>query len=127
MDGCRRRMSSRATSSLASKHQLFDQLVRDVVLDLFEAQRLALRIQPDLDLGKLEIERAGGETLATQERRQFPGDVELARESVMRAGAERVKASLYVRRAALRITVFAKRAEWTFPLRLISAKTEKVR
>ena len=59
------------------EHEFLDELVGDIVLDLLEPDGMALVIQPDLDLRKIEIERAGLETVLPQKRGQFPCGMQL--------------------------------------------------
>ena len=80
---------------VGEQHQLFDKLMRDVVLDLLEAQGFALRIQPHFDFGEFKIQRAGGEPLPAQERCQLPSDVKFTCQGVMRGTLEMGK-SLFV-------------------------------
>ncbi len=45
----------------------------NVVLDLLEARRPALFIEPDFDFGEVEIQGALGKTFFAEQRRQLPG------------------------------------------------------
>ena len=99
----------------------------DVSLDFFEAQRFSLGIQPDLYFREIQIERACDKPLGSQFGCELPGDVKFSADLIDRRTLSRASASLYVSRAALRMSVLAKRTKWTFPLRLTVAKTEKVR
>src|SRR5213083_1019715 len=44
-------------SLICRQHELLDKLVRFVVLNALESYRMALFIDPDLDLWKVEVER----------------------------------------------------------------------
>ena len=39
----------------------------DIVLHLFQAHGAAFVVEPDFDLGEIEIERAGGEAVLAEE------------------------------------------------------------
>ena len=58
------------------EHEFLDQLVRFIVFDSLELDRLAFRIETHLYFREIEIERALVEALSAQERGQFPGDVQ---------------------------------------------------
>ena len=70
------------------EHEFFDQLVRFIVLDAFEEDRLALLVQPHFHFGKIEIERTLFETFLAQEGGQFPGHVQPFAQLVVRRGAK---------------------------------------
>ncbi len=66
------------------EHEFLDQLVRFIVLDSLQPDRLARFIEAHFHFREIEIERAGFETAPAQERRQFPGDVQAFAQLVLR-------------------------------------------
>src|SRR5580704_12276806 len=58
------------------EHEFFDQLMRFVVLDALEPNRLALWIEINFHFGEIEIERAMFKTFATQQRCKLPRGVQ---------------------------------------------------
>ena len=60
---------------VGEEHELFDELVRFVVLDAFEALGFAVFVEPHFDLGKIEVEGALGEAVFAEERRELPSGV----------------------------------------------------
>ena len=63
---------------VGEKHQLLDELVGDVVLDQFELHGVTLLVEPDLNLGHLEIECPGREALLPQDGGAVPCLVDTA-------------------------------------------------
>src|SRR5262245_6518115 len=57
------------------QHEFFNQLMRFIVLDALQSCWLALFIDPDFYLWKIEIQRAVFESLPPQQRSEFPGDM----------------------------------------------------
>ncbi len=55
---------------VGQQHVFLDQLVRDVVLHLFDARDAAVAVQPDLHLGEIEVQRTGPETEPADPLRQ---------------------------------------------------------
>ena len=86
------------------EHAFLDELVGNVVLHLLQPRGAALVIEPHFHLGKIEIERAGGEAVLAQQRGQFPRDLhalaQLGRdvERHGRGGEMHLAAALVVRR-----------------------------
>ena len=62
---------------IRGQHTFLDQLVRFVILDTLQLDRLAVLVQAHLYFWKIEIERAVFESFPPQQRRQFPGSVQL--------------------------------------------------
>ena len=57
---------------IGRQHAFLDELVGDVVLDLLQADRTALLIEPDFDLGEIEIERPLVKPFFAKQRGQLP-------------------------------------------------------
>src|SRR5262249_4154952 len=60
---------------VCGQHEFFNQLMRFIVLDALQSCWLALFIDPDFYLWKIEIQRAVFESLPPQQRGEFPGDM----------------------------------------------------
>ena len=56
-----------ADKLVGEQHHFLDKLVRDVVLDPFEADRPALIVEPDFELREIKVERAGGKPFLAQD------------------------------------------------------------
>src|SRR5215471_4456321 len=57
------------------QHELFDQLMRFVVLNAFQSYRMTLFIDPDFYLWKIEVERAVLESFPPQQCCELPGEM----------------------------------------------------
>ena len=66
------------------QHELFDQLVRNVVLHPLDARDPALFVEPDFALGKIQVERAGLEAQPPDALGQLVRVVQHARDRVRR-------------------------------------------
>jgi len=62
---------ARSDSFVGQHHEFFDQLVRDVVLNFFDARNASLFIEPDFVLGEIEVERTGFEPQAPDALGEF--------------------------------------------------------
>ena len=90
------------------QHEFLDELVGDVVVNLLDTDRFALLVEPDLDLGEIQIERAVREPLLAQLRCQPPHLFQLVRQFVASScDCSRANASLYVSRCRERMTLSA--------------------
>ena len=81
------------------EHEFFDQLVRFIVLDAFEEDRLAFLVQPHFHLWKIEVEGSLLETLLAQKGGEFPGHMQPLAQLVVRRGAKN-RVSLAISQAA---------------------------
>ena len=62
---CRAMLSHQAGGGgfVGQKHELFDELMRDVVVGFFDARNSAFVVQKDFGFGKVEVKRASAETI----------------------------------------------------------------